>query len=651
MPVLEAHPGDSFEVADPLRPGNDLFVKNIAALFRRDPRLAQRIDEVPEEACLPLERTRTGLYTAAVPASNGTTKYLHSRYDPQSEAERFLKTFPTDGKYCFVVFGFGLGHHVRLLFEGLKGDASIIIVEPRVEILATAMASADFSDMLRSSRVILLDRVDKPVLHDRLKSYTTLLLLGAQFVVHGPSNQLDPEFHTHAMRLMTDFIAFHRMSMLTLVGNAEATCRNIAYNLPTYLSTPPIDVLKNRFHNKPAIIVSGGPSLRKNIHLLEEAKGCAVIIAVQSMFRPLLERGIEPDFVTTLDFHALSKQFFGDMPETPNVHLIAEPKVSWHVLDQYKGPVSVLHSRFAEELIGPALARRDGLRSGATVSHLAFYLAEYLGCNPIVFTGQDLAFTNHCFYIPGVEAQRTWQSELNRFNTLETKEWERIVRNRSILRRIKDVDGRDIYTDDLLFTYLEQFERDFAETSVRVINATEGGAHIRGTETLTLREVLDTCAREPIDEQAFAYRQEYQWSDTSKWEAARQEIEARVSDIQEVGDVCEEMLEILPRLQKLIDRPDEFNRRLIRVDELRATMHRAQRAYRIVNAAGQLAELQRYSADRKIMAADASGSERATQQLDRDTTYVSQFQAGVQKSLRILRETMGRFDERMRPEI
>ena len=127
------------------------------------------------------------------------------------------------------------------------------------------------------------------------------------------------------------------MTLLTLVGNSEITCRNIAYNLPTYASTPPIDVLRDRFKGYPGVVVSGGPSLRKNIDLLGEVKGKGVLCAVQSLFKPLAQRGIMPDFVTSLDFHSISKQFFHGIEDFGDVHMIAEPKVSWHVLNSTRG--------------------------------------------------------------------------------------------------------------------------------------------------------------------------------------------------------------------------------------------------------------------------------------------------------------------------
>ena len=80
--------------------------------------------------------------------------------------------------------------------------------------------------------------------------------------------------------------------------------------------------------------------------------------------------------------------------------------------------------------LGIAVLYLSSERMVRGAAHLAFYLTKYLGCDPIIFVGQDLAYTGHVFYVPGVEIHRSWRSELNRFHTMEHKEWERIVRNR-----------------------------------------------------------------------------------------------------------------------------------------------------------------------------------------------------------------------------
>ncbi|MFQ5413917.1 MAG: 6-hydroxymethylpterin diphosphokinase MptE-like protein, partial [Phycisphaerae bacterium] len=309
--------------------------------------------------------------------------------------------------------------------------------------------------------------------------------------------------------------------------------------------------------------------------------------------------------------------------------LVAEPKATWHVLDHYPGPISVVGSDWARLLLGDELGGRGTLRAGATVAHLAFYLAVYMGCDPIIFVGQDLAFTGHVFYTPGVEVHHAWRSEINRFHTMETKEWERIVRNRPILRRVDGTGGTSLYTDELLFTYLEQFEKDIAATSATVINATEGGARIRGTESVPLKQVADQYCTRAIAPQRFAYRTTTRWRDTSRLERAREELKRRVDELDAVAELCEEMLGLLDELKQLTHDPARFNRRLVRVDELRTRVRQSGRAYGIISHAMQLAEFRRFSADTKLDASRTDDVERAQHQLRRDTDFVTAVRDGA----------------------
>ncbi|MCH7812440.1 MAG: DUF115 domain-containing protein [Planctomycetes bacterium] len=625
---------------------NELFCKNMAALWRTDPELAVLIDAVPDEARLPVEPTRSGDWTVAAVTPQGQPVYLHSRYDPVAEAKKFADNVEMEGKYCFVVGGMGLGYHVQAVYRRLRGEAFCVVSEPSLELLATALATVDLSEEIASRRIIILTEPEKARLHQRLMPHNATMMMGLQFVLHPPSERLAGALHAALRAAVTDFVAYTRTTMVTLIHNAKITCQNIAYNLPTYLSTPPIDILKGRFEGCPGIVVSAGPSLRKNIDLLTQAQGKAVLCAVQTTFEPLLQRGIVPDFVTSLDFHEMSRRFFQGIDDFRGVHLVAEPKSTWHVIDHYDGPVSLLESPFAVMLLGQALAGRGALLPGATVAHLAFYLARYMGCDPIVFVGQDLAFSGHVFYVPGVEVHRTWTGEINRFNTMETKEWERIVRNRGILRTIQDVDGHDVYTDELLFTYLEQFEKDIAGTSARVIDATEGGARIRGTEIMPLADVLEQYCQREIPTERYAYRQTTRWRDPSRLPPARREIELRLEDIGQVSEICDRLLVVLAELEGLTDQPAKFNRKLARVDELRARVRQHDRAYRIINMASQRAELRRFAADRKLEI-DESGltdSKRAARQLERDREFVGEMKAGAEEMTEILTETLARLD-------
>ncbi len=609
--------------------GNELFLHNMRALWRFDPDLALRVDAVRDDERLTLEPTRSGVWTAKATTPDGKMTYLHSRYDPVKEAEQLAGTAAIEDKFCFVVSGLGLGYHVRALFERLHNEAFILCAEPSLVLIATALTCVDLADLIRSQRFIILTDDDKARLHERLRPYSTLIMLGAQFTQHAPSYRLSEPEQAAITKVIAEFVTFTRMSLMTLVHNARITCRNIAMNLVSYVQTPPIDILRQRFAGSPGVVISAGPSLSRTIDQLGALKGHAALIAVQTALQPLARHGVAPDFVTSLDFHEMSRKFFDGVEGLEQVHLVAEPKATWHVVDHYPGPVSLLGNDWARLVITDQLGARDGLQAGATVAHLAFYLAVYMGCDPIIFVGQDLAFTGHVFYVPGVEIHRAWRGELNRFSTMEQKEWERIVRNRPILRKVPGASGSTLYTDELLFTYLEQFEKDIAAVPSRVINATGGGANIRGTENLSLREATERYCRQPIDPQRFAYRETTTWRDPSRLPETARELERRIEELDGVLGVCAELLELLKELGDLTNDPTRFNKRLVRVDELRAQVHDAGLPYQIVSAATQLAEFRRFSADRHLGAAETDDTERAKRQIKRDSEFIGAVRDGA----------------------
>lgn len=644
-------------MGDPV-PNEQVYLRNMAALFRSDARLAQRLDECEPDSSIIVEPSRRGMLTVSMatpdlPVSEGGSNvagrrlYLHSRVDPPAEAERFAQSVKIGEDFCYVVAGFGLGYHIKSLYKRLKGDAFLIVTEPSLPLLKRAMETVDLVDLFDKDRIIILTRPDKGEVQNRLEPLNTLIMMGAQFVSHGPSEQIHGEFHSTMRRLIADHLTYCRMSLVTLVANSRVTCRNIANNLPLYLATPPIDMLRDRFKGVPGIVVSAGPSLRRNMDVLAEIQNKTVLVAVQATYKTLLDRGIEPHFVTALDYHEMSKRFFENIADFGRTHLVIEPKVTWHVPDTFRGPISVIDSSFARLLVGDALAARAGLKAGATVAHLAFYLAVYLGCDPIILVGQDLAYTNHVYYSPGVAMHSLWRPQLNRFCTMEMMEWERIVRSRPILMKVKDIHGRNLYTDEQLFTYLQQFEGDFAHFPGRVIDATEGGVRKSGTKLMSLSEVARQFCLKDIPPDLLAYRQRTRWYDPANLEKAREELVKRLEEVDQMTEDCRKMVDLLKEMAALLDDPPAFNSRIPAVDALRLRIHGHDRAYQMISTVSQQAELQRFSADRRLKLAEKEGAELAKGQLARDQRFVEGIIEGAGALKDIVTAGIKRFDEAM----
>ncbi|NMA84923.1 MAG: motility associated factor glycosyltransferase family protein, partial [Epulopiscium sp.] len=100
----------------------------------------------------------------------------------------------------------------------------------------------------------------------------------------------------------------------------------------------------------------------------------------------------------------------------------------------------------------------------------------YMGADPIVFIGQDLAFTGGKDHAEG---------------TMYDKRKPNLKKKRKI--QVKGNVEEYVYTDDTFKTYLDWFQDAIAsdQTDRRYINATEGGAYIEGTEVMTLQSAIE----------------------------------------------------------------------------------------------------------------------------------------------------------------
>jgi len=681
---------------------NQTFIANMRQLWRLDPRLAQRIDDLPPDASLAIEPSRSGPPTARFVQPDGRAHYLHSRHHPAGEALDFCRGLEGGDATAVVLSGLGLGYHVKAIREVFGGETLAIVCEPDPVTIKTALEQVDFSRELEAGRLEFLTQTDASYVHERLARHNTDLALGTIFAAPPASRVVSPEFHAAARQAVLDYASFLKMSIVTLLHNSAITCRNIAANFPTYLATPPADILRNRFRGHPAILVAAGPSLGRNVDQLRGLEDRAIIIAAQTTLRLLLARGIRPHFVTSLDFSDLSRQFFEGLEMPEDLILVAEPKATWHVIDVFRGEpgarekhpddrrgdqaaavdmaprvnssaaaqatpspqpspsrerepdvplrrVILLDNDFAHRCLGERLARRTPMPAGATVMHLSFYLAQWLGCDPIIFIGQDLGFSGHCYYTPGVAIHRAWQSEQGRYCTLEMKEWERIGRHRPILRQATDVHGAPIYTDDQMFTYLQQFERDFARSPARVIDATEGGVRKAGAAVMTLAEAISLHCNSRIAADRFHYDRS-PWYQSAPLAAGQAALRERLAELATFRGICQETMRIIGRLEGLTDRPSEFNRLIARVDELRTLVQEHGTIFRMVCGVSQRGELMKTSADRRMAIDAPRGREHTLRQLRRDRAFVEALLEGCGELQSILDQSLSRFEAELEPQ-
>lgn len=617
--------------------GDSILAQNLAKLRRTEPELADRIGSAAP-AKMTWSNSRQGALTASI-NHDGREIALASRYDPQAEAAKLIGKVDLKKHAGIVVLGLGLGHHVAALAPLITDQVLLIVFEPDIGLLRATFDRIDHSDWLGRHNVILSDdRVDRAAVISRVEPFAGLLTQGTVLLTHPPARQLHAEKINQFGKMITDALAYCRTNVATSLVNASRTISNLTMNLSYYAAGALTDDLFNTARGYPAVCVGAGPSLAGNVDLLAQpdVRRNVVIISAQTTLRPLLERDIRPDFVTALDYSLISKRFYDGLPPLPDVTMVAEPLAHPSVLECFPGPKRVTCNKFLDHLLGDLARPMVPMQAGATVAHLSFYLAQHLGCDPIILIGQDLGFSNGLYYCPGTAIHDVWAPELGAFNTLEMMEWQRIVRHRGNLEQVRDIHDKPIYSDEQMQTYLKQFERDFARATQRVLDATEGGVPKQHSIRTTLESALREYATRPVPVLPAAS----QVLDTDRLARLEQQLRQRIDGVSELRRISARTLPILRKMRTSQRDRQEMEHLFDQLTPLRNRVDDLKDIFMIVNELNTVGVFNRARADRAIDNSHAGESKHQILRLDRDIENVDWLIQACEEATVIFREAL-----------
>jgi hypothetical protein len=610
-------------------PDPGILERNLAALARWSPGAAEQLRICAPRADLRFLRTDEGAASVEVVPQLGAPRALASRRRPRREGETLADTIDISASAAVAVMGFGAGYQVEALARRMRRTGLVAVFEPDLGLLRAVLERIDHSEWLASSNTaIFTDPDDAATITARLAGAEGIVMAGLSLLEHPPSLERLGEARTRFYRNLQDVIAAIRTMVATSMVLGRTTFSNVTRNLGWYASCPGIGELAGTWAARPAIVVSAGPSLARNIEQLARpgVRERFVVIATQTVLKPLLARGIRPHFVVALDHSVISARFYEGLREEDvrGVTLVVEPKVSPAVPRAFPGEIRLASDPILDRLLGPELSRPMGtLPPGATVAHLAYYLARHLGADPVVLVGQDLGFTDGQYYAAGASIHNVWACELHQCNSLERMEWERIKRMGSHLRRATDHAARPIYTDEQMATYLVQFERDFLADTHRglsIIDATEGGVAKRHTRAEALASVVERVLATPAPIEAPPVG-------AAPGRTSLRRVEERVREaVRGTGRVAELSREAAGVLREMLAHHADqrlVGRLIDRVHALRDEAEATEPAIALVHALNQAGAFARLRTDRSIqLDATLTPLERQRREIERDIANV-----------------------------
>ncbi|NLK33924.1 MAG: motility associated factor glycosyltransferase family protein [Gracilibacteraceae bacterium] len=423
--------------------------------------------------------------------NSGKMLYLHSRYNPREEAERIISRFEYISDYDHIVFfGFGLGYHVEY-FTANFPDKTFSIFEPELDIFRMCLENRDISFLDRSN----FDNFYFSVEASEKKLEKLLTGMNCNIlVIPLPSYETAfPEDYRSFKKIFGQY--FDNTSIIdnTKKNNEKLHTLNALKNFGFIMNSPSIFNRDNSFlKNKPAIIVSAGPSLEYEIENLRYIKenGLAYIFSAGSSINTLLENRVYPHACWSIEPNAHSRMVYEKMISNgiKSIPLIFGSTTASTVVESYPG--KLYHFITAKDLVsryylGNSLSSGEIVGMASSVAVVTLLALHKLGASPIILVGQNLAYKDQRYYSDGIDY------------SFGSKKIDSAYFNSSY--KVPCVDGGYVYTDDTLNCFrkdMESYIRDFGMTNV--INTTQGGALIKGTSYMPLKELLQDSIKDNV---------------------------------------------------------------------------------------------------------------------------------------------------------
>ncbi|MDF2944218.1 MAG: hypothetical protein K0S01_3076 [Herbinix sp.] len=415
---------------------------------------------------------------------DGNLIRLNSKYNPLQEAQKWAEQHQIKNLDTVIaMFGLGNGIFLREFLKKMNKDNIIIVYEPSYLIFRHVLELYPMEDILMDHRVIIViqGKNDFEFSYYLSRTLTWMNLYSQIECLHPGYDKIFNDSYQAFKGKLQDNMLNNLVAKNTHGEHGKTVVENAILNIIHLKDSISFwDLYNDLPKDVPIIIVSAGPSLLKNIDVLKEAKGKSIILVVDRAYETLLKHGIEPDFVILLDAKKALKHCGNQVGfMTP---LLCKLEGSQPILNNHGGKKVIYDCSEYIQNIYKKLSKNMGtITTGGSVTTAAFVLAVKFNFKRIVLIGSDLAYAGGLSHAGLDHIPEKYNSGL-------------------IELYVEDIYGGKIKTRYDWYIFLRWFESVIMQMpEYDVIDATEGGAKIKGTRIMTLKEVVDQYCTKEVD--------------------------------------------------------------------------------------------------------------------------------------------------------
>ena len=472
--------------------GNDIRIKNLDAIKKNIKAypidflnlLKNKNDNF--DISLELIETKSKKYSAKV-FKNGKSIFLHSAYNPEKEANALINEIKKETEKdldLVFIFGIGAGYLINAF---KKLNINIAVIEPSIKFFNLLIDNFKLDKILEDNITFFIGGDD---IEDIEKFISIANTKKVKFFITRSYATLFNEEALFYQSKVLSIVDKKIININTISRFDKLWAYNIASNVAKISTHYGVNKFFDKYKNIPAVIVSAGPSLEKNIRKLKEIKNKALIIAVDTAMKTLFSHNISPHFIITIDPQKKNSKYFRNVNFKESV-LIAESSVDKEAIDSFNGAVYFINSIFPlAKYFMEELGDRGDITTGGSVSTAAYDFAIRIGANPIIMVGLDLSFPNYQTHIKGSYHEENFFTEIYKLDSYDSRIYKVLIAGN--LREEKNIYNEKVWTDSRFDMYKNWYEEQCEKNNkIKFYNATEGGIIINGMENIRLEELIE----------------------------------------------------------------------------------------------------------------------------------------------------------------
>jgi hypothetical protein len=395
--------------------------------------------------------------------------FLADQLDYRKEINQLLYTLE-DLKFDSLIFLFGIdtGEYLQDLKKLLCAKNRVIIFEPN-----PAICKKFDSKLADNISLVPFEENQVKQIFDNTIHFKNINNI--YFHAFGNYSSVYKEEYDRLIEHL-DWTIINAASQVELAKRFKKIfIQNMTANMKVLNQSTPIHHYRSINLNVPALVVSGGPSLDSNIRDMLNHKDQLdqyFIITGSRTAEALTKNGILPDMIVSVDPVDAN---FDMMKNCLNleVPLAFYEYSNRYLVGNYKGDKIFISLLLSQTVKG--FEQYQGVYCGGSVAHACIDIANMMGCSPIIFLGQDLAYTYNKHHADSAVFDYD-KSLLYGATTI-----------------VKDVYGNPVGTTITLDHYRRRLEHYIAiykdQKRIRFINCSYG-ADIKGAPHKELSEVF-----------------------------------------------------------------------------------------------------------------------------------------------------------------